>query len=320
VEDLRLDGHVERGSRLVRDQQPRVAGDRHGDHHPLVHAARKLVRKGLEAALRCRDADLAQKLDRAAAAVGAAAALVHFERFHDLETDGEGGGETRDRLLEHHRDVLADDAPPLGGSHGEKIPPLEGHSVGGDAAGPGDQAHERQQRDALAGPGLADDAEHLARLDGEVEAVDGAKEAACRLELDGQIADFDQRRHQRFSFGSRASRNPSPARLKARTVIRMASPGKVTTHQALCTNSRALASMLPHSGVGGCAPRPRNPSAAASRIAVEKPSVAWTMSGAMQFGSTVTNISRASPAPLTREAVTYSLVISVMTAARASRT
>ncbi len=33
-------------------------------------------------------------------------------------------------------------------------------------------------------------------------------------------------RPQRFSFGSSASRSPSPIRLKASTVIRMARPGK----------------------------------------------------------------------------------------------
>ena len=43
----------------------RVAGDRHGDHHALVHAAGELVRKGAEPALRRRDADLLQQLDRA---------------------------------------------------------------------------------------------------------------------------------------------------------------------------------------------------------------------------------------------------------------
>ena len=58
------------------------------------------------------------------------------------------------------------------------------------------------------------------------------------------------------------------------------------------------------SGVGGCAPRPRKPSAAASRIAFENPSVAWTMSGAMQFGRMVENISRNVPAPATRLAMT----------------
>ena len=44
VEDLGLDRDVERGRRLVGDQQLRLAGERHGDHHALRHAARHLVR------------------------------------------------------------------------------------------------------------------------------------------------------------------------------------------------------------------------------------------------------------------------------------
>ena len=44
IEDLRLDGHIERRGRFVGDQEPRVAGDRHGNNDPLVHAARHLVR------------------------------------------------------------------------------------------------------------------------------------------------------------------------------------------------------------------------------------------------------------------------------------
>ena len=48
-EHLRLHGDVERGRRLVGDQQARVAGDRHRDHHALRHAARQLVRIGVEA-------------------------------------------------------------------------------------------------------------------------------------------------------------------------------------------------------------------------------------------------------------------------------
>ena len=39
VEDLRLHGDVERGGRLVGDQQVGLAGQRHGDHHALAHAA-----------------------------------------------------------------------------------------------------------------------------------------------------------------------------------------------------------------------------------------------------------------------------------------
>ena len=44
VEDLRLDRHVQRGGRLVGDQQLRLAGQRHGDHRALPHAAGQLVR------------------------------------------------------------------------------------------------------------------------------------------------------------------------------------------------------------------------------------------------------------------------------------
>ena len=44
VEDLRLDGDVERGGRLVGDQQLRVVGQRHRDHGALPHAAGELVR------------------------------------------------------------------------------------------------------------------------------------------------------------------------------------------------------------------------------------------------------------------------------------
>ena len=43
IENLCLDRHVQRRRRLVRDQQLGVADQPHGDHHPLPHAAGKLV-------------------------------------------------------------------------------------------------------------------------------------------------------------------------------------------------------------------------------------------------------------------------------------
>ncbi len=43
-EDFGLDRDVERGGRLVGDQQPRLAGHRHGDDDALAHAAGKLMR------------------------------------------------------------------------------------------------------------------------------------------------------------------------------------------------------------------------------------------------------------------------------------
>ena len=109
VEDLRLDGDVEGGGRLIRDQQARGAGDRHRDHHALAHAAGELVREGGEAALGGGDADLLQQLDRPPARGAAVEALVHAQRLGELEADGEAGVEARLRVLEDHGHLLAGD-------------------------------------------------------------------------------------------------------------------------------------------------------------------------------------------------------------------
>src|SRR5262249_3551052 len=173
--------------------------------------------------------------------------------------------------------------------------------------------HHGQHGEALATAGFADDAERFALRDSDADLIDrapGSVVAACgrRRKRDVEIFDLEQDHVgvsiQRFSLASRASRRPSPSRLKASTVTRIMTPGNVTTHQARDTNSRASASIVPHSGNGGCAPSPRNPSDAASRMAVDTPSVAWTISGAVQFGSTSLNIRRSVPAPETRAAVT----------------
>ena len=55
-QDLRLDRDVERGGRLVGDQQARAARQRHRDHHPLAHAARELMRIARQHLRRFRDA------------------------------------------------------------------------------------------------------------------------------------------------------------------------------------------------------------------------------------------------------------------------
>ncbi len=233
VDDLGLDGDIQRGGRFVGDQQARIAGDRHGDHHSLVHAAGELMGKRRQARCGARDTDLLQQLDGTRAAGGFAAALMHVQCLHDLESDGEARVEASRRLLKDHRDVFAGDAPALGGGHGQQVLAVEDQAIGRHLAGPGDQAHQRQHGDALARAGFADHAHDLSLVDGKIQPVDGAQGAARGLELDGEVLDLDQG-HQRFNFGSSASRNPSPMRLKASTVIRMASPGNVTTQGARC--------------------------------------------------------------------------------------
>ena len=89
VEDLLLDRHVERGGRLVGDQQLGVAGDRHGDHDALALAARHLVRIGFQPLGRIGNADRLQQLDGAGAARGLVEPEMEAQHLLDLEADGE---------------------------------------------------------------------------------------------------------------------------------------------------------------------------------------------------------------------------------------
>ena len=64
-QDLRLGRDVQRGGRLVGDDQVGVVDERHRDHHALAHAPGELVRVVVDPALGARDADRLQELERA---------------------------------------------------------------------------------------------------------------------------------------------------------------------------------------------------------------------------------------------------------------
>ncbi len=107
VEDLLLDGDVERGGRLVGDQELGLAGDRHRDHDALLLAARQLVRVGVDAQLRIGDADFVQERHDAVPRLLAGEPHVQAQHLADLLAHREHGVERRHRLLEDHREVAA---------------------------------------------------------------------------------------------------------------------------------------------------------------------------------------------------------------------
>ena len=110
VEDLRLDGHVERGGRLVGDQQLGVAGEGHGDHHALAHTAGELVRVVVDALLGGRDADQLQQLDGARSRPARSVMFrCSCSDFADLAADGQHRVERGHRVLEDHGDLVAAD-------------------------------------------------------------------------------------------------------------------------------------------------------------------------------------------------------------------
>ena len=70
LEDLRLDGHVQRRGRLVRDQQRRAAYQRHRDHRALAQPSRELEGVGVESLAGVGEPDHAEHLRREAARSG----------------------------------------------------------------------------------------------------------------------------------------------------------------------------------------------------------------------------------------------------------
>ena len=103
VEDLRLDGDVERRRRLVGDQELRPAGQRHGDHGALAHAARELVWIVVDPLLGAGDSHQLQHFDGARAGCRSVESLMAPDRLDDLVADRVGGVERGHRLLEDHR-------------------------------------------------------------------------------------------------------------------------------------------------------------------------------------------------------------------------
>ena len=106
-QDLRLDRDVERGGRLVGDQQLRPAGERHGDHRALALPARELVRIARRRAAPARGCRSARAARRRAHAPRSAQRLVQRQHLGDLVADRVERIERRHRLLEDHRDARA---------------------------------------------------------------------------------------------------------------------------------------------------------------------------------------------------------------------
>ena len=101
LQDLGLDHDVERGRRLVADDDGRVAGERHRDHRPLAHPARQLVR--IRVAALPRDADQLEQLAGALAGRLRRLAEALLDRLGDLVADAADRVERVHRALEHDR-------------------------------------------------------------------------------------------------------------------------------------------------------------------------------------------------------------------------
>ena len=124
IEDLRLDGDVERGGGLVGDHQLGLAGQRHRDHDALAHAAGELVRIVVHAACAlgiCTSFSISTARASAALSVRPLAA----QAFGDLLADGQHRIERGHRLLEDEADLVGADLVQLVAGERYEVAALE---------------------------------------------------------------------------------------------------------------------------------------------------------------------------------------------------
>ena len=193
VEHLGLDRRVEPGRRLVEHEQVGVGCKRHREHHPLLLAARELVRIASEHAGRIGDL---HRLEHARGGVHGLAALhpaVELVHLGDLVPDPDRRVERRAGILVDHRHPVAAPAPQRLRRGGEQVVAGEPDAAALDDRVRRQVAHERHRHRRLAAARLADEPVRLAGTDRERQVGDHAQRPAPAAVADGEAVDLDGR-------------------------------------------------------------------------------------------------------------------------------
>ncbi|MGY4420021.1 hypothetical protein ACVWY2_002446 [Bradyrhizobium sp. JR6.1] len=191
-EDLLLGGDVERGGRLVRDQELRFQHQRHRDHDALALSARQAVRVGREDALHIGQPHMLHHRQdlltpRAGVEIGMGA-----QHLVDLAADRHDRIERGHRLLEDHRHPRrAQLAQPPVGRGKQFLADQFDAAAGRHQRALLQQAHRGQRGHRLARAAFADKAERLALAHLQRQVVDDAVRVSLAAETDDEIVDVE---------------------------------------------------------------------------------------------------------------------------------
>ncbi len=149
VEDLGLDGSVERGRRLVKYQQRGLRRERHRDDHALGHAAGQLVRVPVHDPARVSDLYLAQHFVRLLMRGGSVEPgdLVHLG---DLLAGLDRGVKRPARLLVHHGNGPGPQVTKPGRGQAQRVEPVDADRPGRDPAVPSEVPDQGESDRGLA--------------------------------------------------------------------------------------------------------------------------------------------------------------------------
>ena len=179
LQNLRLDGDIQRRGWLIGYQHRRPTGERHGDHHPLAHAAGELVRIAREHLFRLGNTHLIEHLFRRAQRLFAPQPLVQAQGFGNLLADGKNRIQRGHRLLKNHGQIRAAHPAHLGvrllieRDHLPVTPPQPQPLAAHFAAGGVKQTHQRQRGHRFSRTGLTHYRQRLAAAQAEGKLTHG---------------------------------------------------------------------------------------------------------------------------------------------------
>ena len=213
LQDLVLDDDIQGCGRFVGNDQRRVAGQRHGNDHPLAHAPGKLVGIILKPAF----GDLHQVKQRSGPMGHGVAGQVRFmgnDGFGDLILDAVHRVECIHGRLEDHRDPAPADLPHARAADGGQILTFEAGLPGNDAGVGCQQPHECHPDGGFPASGFSHQSQRAAPFHLERDVVHRQLHAGGGPVADAQIFNFQQGGgHGLFSsFRSRGSSTSSMAR------------------------------------------------------------------------------------------------------------
>ncbi len=147
-----------------------------------------------EPALRVRDADQVEHLQRPLLGDVLGHLVVHLVRLHDLVADRVQRVQRGLRVLEHHRHRVAADLHQLALRQADDLVAAEPDRAGDLGPLPVVQAHHGHAGDRFAGAGLTDDRQRPAERDRVTQSVHRADHTVGGRKLDGEVLDHQVRR------------------------------------------------------------------------------------------------------------------------------
>jgi len=195
VDDLRLHRHVKRRGRLVRHDKLGFGGQGKGDHHPLPHPPRELVRVAPQPLPRRGNTDRVEQLGGPVQRGATGQPQVVTYRFDQLLADPHQGVERGHRILENHADPPPADAPEGRFGQAEHLLPVKPHRARGHHRVRRQKTCKRQARQGFPCPRLAHEAENFSAAELQADLVERRHQAGTCPERDREITDVEQRGH-----------------------------------------------------------------------------------------------------------------------------